>query len=296
MNKDIKKSKNEYYKRVFDNDCLRSGNKVWRKINELLNQNTKDYTIDNLVINDKTIGGTELANLFNNFFVEIGSSTYCHEATNRIPRLSHTMYLQPTSVAEVRMLYQKLRNSRSRDVDDLEIKPIKYVIDLIAPVLTHIYNVSISTGIFPDSMQVARVSVIYKNGDKNSLSNYRPVSILPIFSKGLEKVINCRIAKFTTKYNLLTDHQFGFRKGRCTETALLVQKEEILYNFENKVMTLGIFLDFSKAFDRVNHSILFEKLEHYGLRGTVLQLVKSYLKTRYQYVELNKCKSNLRHI
>lgn len=137
-------------------------------------------------------------------------------------------------------------------------------------------------------MQIAKVSVIYKSGDKNKLSNYRPVSVLPIFSKGLEKVINIRIENFSKKHNLLTDSQRGFRKRRSTETALLVQKEAILQTFENKVMTLGIFLDFSKAFDRVNHLILLDKLERYGFRGTALQLIKSYLNSRQQYVELSK--------
>ena len=136
---------------------------------------------------------------------------------------------------------------------------------------------SLTTGVFPSRMQIAKVSVIYKSGEKNNLSNYRPVSVLPIFSKGLEKVINNRIENFSKKHNLLTDCQHGFRKRRSTETALLVQKETILKNFETKVITLGIFLDFSKAFDRVNHLILLNKLERYGFRGTDLQLIKTYL-------------------
>lgn len=143
-------------------------------------------------------------------------------------------------------------------------------------------------------MQVAKVTVIYKNGDKNNLGNHRPVSVLPIFSKGLETIINAWIENFSQKkHNILTYCQHGFRKGRSTGTALLVQKETILEHFENKTTTLGIFLDFSKAFDRVNHQILLDKLERYGFRGTASQLIQNDLNTRLQYVELNKHKSRL---
>lgn len=84
-------------------------------------------------------------------------------------------------------------------MDDLEIRPIKYAIDLLAPVITHIFNASLSTGVFSRNMQVARVIVIHKGGDKNNIGNYRPVSILPILSKGLEKIINVRIDNFSPK-------------------------------------------------------------------------------------------------
>lgn len=170
------------------------------------------------------------------------------------------------------------------------------MLDLIAPVLTHIFNTAISTGVFPTSMQVAKVKVIYKHGERDNLGNYRPVSILPIFSKGLEKVINTRIQKFSQKHDLISEFQFGFRKGRSTETALLVQKDTILDNFENKLLTLGIYLDFSKAFDRVNHSILLQKLERYGFRGLSNKLIHSYLQGRYQYTELSQHASRLRRI
>lgn len=184
-----------------------------------------------------------------------------------MPNYNARLFFHPTNnVHEVTSIFQGLRNSRSQEADELQIKPIKYVIDLLAPILTHIYNLSLTTGVFPSRMQVAKVTVIYKNGDKNNFGNCRPVSVLPIFSKGIEKIINARIENFSKKHNLLTDCQHGFRKGQSTQTALLVQKETILEHFENKTMTLRIFLDFSKAFDRVNDQILLDKLERSGFR------------------------------
>lgn len=85
-----------------------------------------------------------------------------------------------------------------------EVGPVKYVLNKIAPVLTHIYNCSLSTGIFPNNMQVARVIVVHKHGDKNTLDNYRPVSVLPIFSKGLEKVVKKHAGNFSQKHELIT--------------------------------------------------------------------------------------------
>lgn len=117
-----------------------------------------------------------------------------------------------------------LRNNNSCDVDNINIKPVKLVIDIIAPCLTHIYNLALTSGIFPMGMQTAKVTVLYKKGDRNCIGNYRPISILPLFSKGLEKILHTRITNFSNKHKLLTDSQFGFRKFRSTECALLHQK------------------------------------------------------------------------
>lgn len=137
-------------------------------------------------------------------------------------------------------------------------------------------------------MKRAKVVVIYKSGDKNNFSNYRPISILPIFSKALEKIISVRINSFCDKHSILSTQQFGFRKGRSTELALLAQKEIILQSFEDNKLTMGIFIDFSKAFDSLNHRSLLLKLEYYGFRGVVLELFRSYLENREQCVLINE--------
>lgn len=127
-------------------------------------------------------------------------------------------------------------------------------------------------------------------------SYYRPISILPVFSKGLEKIILKRLTSFADRFQILTSAQYGFRKHMSTESALLAQKEYILENFENKNMVLGIFLDFTKAFDLINHDILLLKLEHYGFRGNVLSLISSYLQHRSQYVDVNHNYSTVRPV
>lgn len=145
-------------------------------------------------------------------------------------------------------------------------------------------------------MQIAKISVLHKKGDKNDLNNYRPVSILPVFSKGLEKLIHSRLAKYFEKYNMITQSQFGFQKNKSTELALLEEKEFILRNLENRKLVLGIFIDFTKAFDYLNHELLLKKLQYYGIRGQPLRLFQSYLGYRKQYVCCNNFNSTINKI
>lgn len=206
------------------------------------------------------------------------------------------MFLEPVDKNEIISIFSEINNSTSCDVNDIQIRPVKYVIDVISDVLAYLYNLCLQSAQFPSNMQIAKVTVLHKKGDKNDFSNYRPISILPVFSKGLEKVILRRIEKFCEANDIITDCQYGFRKNRSTELALLHQKEHILECFEQKKIVLGIFVDYTKAFDRINHEILFQKLELYGIRGHALLLIKSYLSSRTQYVQIDQFKSSSRHV
>lgn len=117
-----------------------------------------------------------------------------------------------------------------------------------------------------------------------------------MFSKCLEKIIHNRLTSFCKKFAIITDSQFGFRKGRSTELALLQQKELILKSFEEKKLILGIFIDYSKAFDRIDHITLIKKLECYGVRGVTLDIIKSYLNFRWQCVVINGQNSTVQPI
>ncbi len=139
---------------------------------------------------------------------------------------------------------------------------LKDSIDLISKPLTHIVNLSIQSSIVPDQTKVARVLPMFKSSEGNFFSNYRPISILPVFSKVLEKVVYNRLLHYLNKQNILFDNQYGFRKNHSTLQALTDLLEKIATAFDNKKFTIGILLDLSKVFDTVNHEILFLKLEH----------------------------------
>ena len=141
-------------------------------------------------------------------------------------------------------------------------------------------------------MKIARVMPIFKSGDSSLLTNYRPVSVLPVFSKILEKVVYNRILKYLDKHGILFKNQYGFRKGHSTSFALLHLFEKISSAIDRREHTVGIFLDLSKAFDTVNFNILFDKLEQYGIRGIALNWIKDYFSRRSQFVQFNEHCSN----
>jgi hypothetical protein len=140
---------------------------------------------------------------------------------------------------------------------------------------------------------MACVIPIHKKGEKGSCGNYRPISLISPFSKILEKCILTQLDTFFNKHSIITDKQFGFRKNVSTEMALSSIYENFINNFENDLITCAVFLDISKAFDSVDHTILLEKLEKYGVRGLPHKLLRSYLSDRCQYTVIDGQKSSL---
>ena len=126
-------------------------------------------------------------------------------------------------------------------------------------------------------MKIARVVRLFKADEQSLFTNYRPVSVLPSFSKFLERVIYSRLLDYLTNLHILCDDQFGFRKNHSTTLALIDLHDKISSALDNGELAIGIFLDLSKAFDKV---ILFDKLEHYGIRGLALKWITSYFSNR----------------
>ena len=134
------------------------------------------------------------------------------------------------------------------------------------------FNPSIEKGVFPEDLKIARVTPTYKDEDSSDVSNYRPISVLPCFSKILERMMHNRLYKYfnntnnTFKYenNILYSKQFGFQNGHSTDHAVVQLGDQITESFENNKYTLGVFINLSKAFGTVDHSILLKKLELHG--------------------------------
>lgn len=262
----------------------------------LLNRKTQSRDITSLIIHGEEISSSRLANNFNKFFTEIGQSQINADTLDFLDdKLPESVFFGPTNEKEVFAICRNLRDTCSLDTQNVESRPVKYVLEIITPCLTYIYNTALMTAQFLSDM-LARVAVIYKMGDKNCLGNYRPISVLPYFSKCLEQLICIRLRNFLIKHSIITDCQYGFTQNRSTEQALLIQKEYILKIFETQLLTLGIFFYLSKAFDSLSHNVLFAKLEHYGIRGHSLDLIKSYLAARSQYLLINQCPSQTLNI
>ena len=153
-------------------------------------------------------------------------------------------------------------------------------------------NNCINKGIFPSILKIAKVIPIYKSGEKDLVSNYRPISILPHFSKIFEKILKENIVNFLNKHNVLSESQFGFQQKKSTNEALIELENYLKYQQANNQITCGIFLDQKKAFDTVDHNILKKKLKIKGIRGLSYDLISSYLANRYQFTCVNSQKSD----
>ena len=144
-----------------------------------------------------------------------------------------------------------------------------------------------SLGCYPNDFKLARVVPIFKKGNRIQCENYRPISILPCLSKILERIIHNQVYNFLDKNKLLCPAQYGFRRQHSTELAVLDLYDRITKSLAKKQYITGIFLDLSKAFDTLDHSILIYKLERHGIRGTPLAWFKDYLSNRVQYTEVD---------
>ena len=131
---------------------------------------------------------------------------------------------------------------------------------VISPYLTTLYNSCFASGIFPKVLKISKITPIHKKGNKELIENYRPVSTLPVFGKIFEKLIYSRVYRFLTYKGILSDAQFGFRKGHSTAHAIHYSADIVKSALENKKHVLGIFIDLSKAFDTIDHKILLRKL------------------------------------
>ena len=148
----------------------------------------------------------------------------------------------------------------STDCNDINMLMVKKKITQIVRPFVHICKLSFQTGVFPDKMKIAKIVPLFKSGEKNVFTNYRPISLLPQFSKILEKLYNERMDTFINKHDILSPSQYGFRVNMSTSHALLELVEEITSSLDNKKYSVRIFSDLKKAVDTIDHDILAKKI------------------------------------
>ena len=304
VNRELNKSKKDYYSKYFE-DNKKNSKKIWEGIRSIINlSNSKNNSISQLKVDEKSIDDPkEIASALNNFFVNIGPNT--EKTIPHNPVIQPDKYLKNKN--QVEFLITHISNeevldiinqleSKSTGPQSIPVNLLKIIPDLIILPLCKIINNSFSSGIFPDALKISKVVPIHKGGPADELNNYRPISLLSVFDKILEKLMHKRLYNFLESQNVLFDNQFGFRKNNSTSYALIQITERIKETIDKKKYGCGIFIDLRKAFDTVNHDILLNKLDHYGIRGTALHWFHSYLSDRKQFVFHNGESSKLQSI
>lgn len=183
--------------------------------------------------------------------------------------------------------------------DGIGIKILKIAAPAIVPSLTRVLNLCLTKKHFPRAWKIAKVSPIFKgNGSRNDKECFRPISVLPILSKLLEKLICRSMNKFLRENNILHKFQSGFRKTFSTETALvrLVDLVQLLFDLDKNSVSGIVFVDYKKAFDLIDHQLLLRKLEVLGIGDDYLPLFTSFLSDRKQYVNVNGCHSKTENV
>ena len=209
------------------------------------------------------------------------STTGCDQRPNQGKCTMHDITI---STAGIDKLLQNLHPDKAAGPDELKPLLYKELHAEIAPILQVIFSTSLSTGTVPDDWTKARVTPIFKKGDKSSAANYRPISLTCIACKIQEHIVTSHLVKFLNIHNILYDLQHGFREKRSCETQLVMLIEDLSRNLQSGKQTDVILLDFSKAFDKVNHLKLLYKLHQYGVRGQTLRWIQAFLGNRQQTV------------
>ena len=195
------------------------------------------------------------------------------------------------TVDDVKSIVSQLHNSAAGH-DDLPPSIMKQLCTKYCVPLTYIINLSITRGVFPEELKLAKVLPIYKNDDEQIIQNDRPISVLSFYSKKFENVISDTLLQCIETNNILYDEQFGFRKGHSTNHAIITLVKKVTKALDTGKIVVGAYLDARKAFDSISHSILLDKLYKIGIRGNLHCLLQSYLMSRRQFVSYNGCNSS----
>lgn len=290
LNKVIKAAKILHYKNKLNNNKTNNLKETYKIISEVSNEKNKESSNIKLVHNNVEItDNKEIASIMNEFFINIGQNLakkidYGPKITHK--HLNESLFLNPVSSNEIIEHINSLKNNSSPGPDKITSLTIKNSHTYIIEPIKHIFNLIFNTGIIPGYFKESIVTPIYKEDKKNDVNNYRPISQINSFAKLLEHCLKNRLTHFLDKYNILSKNQFGFIKGSSTENAIHKLCTLVNTNLNNSKKCITVFLDLAKAFDTIPHSLLLEKLENIGIRGTALNVFKSYLTDRKQAVKI----------
>lgn len=295
----LRKSKANYNKELLKENSNDPG-KFWKTLKSIYPvsskepQRTQPFEVDD----EKTSDEKKIANGFKSFFSSITRTLKSKampmkdfiwsKPTILDPRTYKTFRFKQVSPADVCGLLKKLQRKKATGCDDLPSTFLKDSRNVIKSPLSHIINLSMKSGVVPTEWKTARIVPIYKSGPRAAFDNYRPISILPIISKVIEKIVHKQLIVFLEENKLLNKHQFGFRNKMSTEHAVTIFIDSIRKKVDQGNLVGACFIDLSKAFDTISHSKLLTKLPSYGIYDRELDWFTDYLFGRKAMVQYNQ--------
>jgi hypothetical protein len=302
-------SKHNHYNNIINHNT-HNPKQLWSHLRELtgLHNNVQtQYLLDDdgCQITDPH----ENANIFNNHFVNvhklydtsnISSSNYTNVSLQTVNRGklkdSPPFTVSPITCDFVFSELCKLNTSKSTGSDNINARFLKLSAFIIAPILTQLFNLSLSSGVFPDVFKIAKVIPIHKSGPKSVKGNYRPISVLPVMSLIFERHVSTCLRNYLESNNLLYQRQSGFREHHSCQSALTLLLDDWIAAIDNNEIVGSVFIDLSKAFDLVDHTILLKKLNMYNFSDFSLRWCESYLSSRKQITFVSGVKSNAKDV
>jgi hypothetical protein len=292
----IRASKKMYIEENFKK-YQKNPKKTWDFFKKTTFGETQKVKIGEIFSNNKSVtSDNEIAEEFNKFFSSIGTKisaeipnvtkdpvSYINDYDANKPKF----YFDIPGPVHICDVVKSFASKSSIDSDGISLKFVKSIIDVICVPLAHVFKLSLEQGIFPDKLKYSRVVPIFKMGDNRLCDNYRPITLVSTFSKILEKIVAVRLTNHLELNNLLYKNQYGFLRNTSTEHNLVQVVNFISNAINNGNYCVGVFLDLKKAFDVCSHDILLKKLIKFGIDENQLKWFSSYLKNRFQRVDIN---------
>ena len=302
VNRIVDKARELYEYNLFDK-VSDDSKKTWNELNKYFKKKSSSSSLPTeLQVGEKKYTNPKpiLDNL-NDYLAKKG-----HNLASNLPQPTTSIYdslgspcfndmkLTKIKTCEISdIIKNDLQNHKSPGYDNVHAVLIKWSSHIISPILEKIFNRFFDIGDYPDYLKIAKVTALHKGGDASLAENYRPISVLPHINKIFEKLIHVRMSDHIEKQKILSNSQFGFRKGHSTSHGISNLQNKIIEHLEKKNICAVLFIDLKSAFDTIDPDILIKKLQHYGFRGKISNLLKSYLTGRKQFIQYGTIESEL---
>ena len=288
----LRRAKLQYFEKM-SKESVKNPGKAWKEVNRLLDGGSKKG-IDALrtnkgVITDRQQVVEEFCKYFSSI---VGKIEDCSQGNSEEEEVCEVRFeFKQIEEGDTLKVLMSLDPNKACGVDGISAKLLKMVAPAISQSLTCLFNASLTSGETPKEWKSAHVTPVPKGGDSDAVTNFRPISVLPVVTKVFERLIHHQLYNYLQKHNILNSAQFGFRPGLSTQDVLVSLVEEWREALDRDTLVGALLLDMSKAFDTVNHSILLRKLSRYGVRRAELKWFADYLRDRRQRVCIRGVKS-----